>query len=66
MRIIAIQLANDEWYLPKMGETLTKDKSGFYVLEAVRLHVTGICKSFIVDVWSEKDVKEVLVYENHS
>ena len=61
MGIIAIKLENNEWYLTEIGERLYLDRSGYYVVEKVGLHPILGSASYITHVWSDEDIKEVLV-----
>jgi len=62
-KIVAIK-HNDSWFTPSTGEFLRKDKSGYYVLEKVGLHPIHGSTSVIKRVWSEKNIEDVLIYEN--
>lgn len=66
MKVIAIQLANEEWYLPEIGEDIKRDPSGYYVAEKVGLHSAYGSGSFITHVWSEKDIQDLLIYDNNN
>ncbi len=62
-KIIAVK-QNNTWITPAIGETIYRDKSGYYVLEKVGLHPIHGSASVIKRVWSEKDIEDILIVEN--